>query len=299
MKVLHLDAGRETRGGQIQAALLIEESARLGVEQRLIARAVETTAVEAEPFGPMRVARAARWADLVHAHDARSHAFAAALVWGKPAVVSRRVAFAPRSSPATRWKYGRADLILAVSRDVRDRLIESGIVDPAKVEVVHDGVAWPTNEPEFRALRTPPRVGALDSSDPGKGRDLAVEAARRAGLDLTLIRDLKTELPACDVFLYLSRDEGFGSALLLAAAMKVPVVASRVGGIPEAVIDGETGLLTPNDPGAVAAALLECARSPEATRRRAEAAFQRAEREFRADIMAERTLAAYRALLGA
>lgn len=51
------------------------------------------------------------------------------------------------------------------------------------------------------------------------------------------------------LFILPSRDEPFGIVLLEAGAMSVPVIASRVGGIPEIIIDGESGLLVqPEDP---------------------------------------------------
>jgi phosphatidylinositol alpha-1,6-mannosyltransferase len=57
--------------------------------------------------------------------------------------------------------------------------------------------------------------------------------------------------------------EGFGIVFLEAAAHGLPVVAGNVGGALDAVVDGETGLLVdPNDPAAVAAALLDLLRNP-------------------------------------
>jgi N-acetyl-alpha-D-glucosaminyl L-malate synthase BshA len=52
-------------------------------------------------------------------------------------------------------------------------------------------------------------------------------------------------LSACDVLLLPSDQESFGLAALEAMACEVPVVASRVGGLPEVVTDGETGFLSP------------------------------------------------------
>jgi glycosyltransferase involved in cell wall biosynthesis len=60
-------------------------------------------------------------------------------------------------------------------------------------------------------------------------------------------------LAACDVVLMPSLREGLGLAALEAMALERPVVASRTGGIPEAVRDGETGLLVPPDDAAALA----------------------------------------------
>lgn len=56
-------------------------------------------------------------------------------------------------------------------------------------------------------------------------------------------RDIPALLPQLDIFMLTSRQEGMGGVILEAMASQVPVVATRVGGIPEIVIDGETGFL--------------------------------------------------------
>jgi len=69
-------------------------------------------------------------------------------------------------------------------------------------------------------------------------------------------RQVADVLAALDVFVMPSRHEGLGVAILEAMAMALPVVASAVGGIPETVADGRTGLLVPpEDPGSLAGAL--------------------------------------------
>lgn len=72
------------------------------------------------------------------------------------------------------------------------------------------------------------------------------QAARELG-DRVLMPGMVANLPAlissCDVVLLTSEHEGMPNAVLEAMALGVPVVATRAGGIPEAVIDGVTGVL--------------------------------------------------------
>ena len=101
-----------------------------------------------------------------------------------------------------------------------------------------------------------------------------------------------------DVFTLSSRHEGLPISLLEAMALGVPPVVTRVGGIPEVVTDDRDGVLVPpSDPGALAAAYVDLARSPDRRHRLGEAAATRA-----ADFDIARTArileARYRTLVG-
>lgn len=110
--------------------------------------------------------------------------------------------------------------------------------------------------------------------------------------------DLAACLPCLDLLVHPATMEGLGVALLQAASAAVPVVATRVGGIPEAVVDGVTGLLVP--PGDSAALGAACRRllGDEALRLRMGAAGQaRMRAEFSPAAMVAGNLAVYRELL--
>lgn len=80
-------------------------------------------------------------------------------------------------------------------------------------------------------------------------------------------RDVAGLLPLMDVFVLPSLYEGFGIAIVEAMAAGRPVVATVVGGIPEVVVPGETGLLVPpGDPGALGDAIAQLVNHPEPAR---------------------------------
>ncbi len=59
--------------------------------------------------------------------------------------------------------------------------------------------------------------------------------------------DVQDILPMADIYVHPSRSEGLGSVLMEAAVAHLPLIGTRVGGIPEIVQEGETGLLVPTD----------------------------------------------------
>jgi glycosyltransferase involved in cell wall biosynthesis len=107
----------------------------------------------------------------------------------------------------------------------------------------------------------------------------------------TDVRDL---LHAFDVYVQTSDTEGIPNVVLEAMATEVPVVATRVGGTPELIVDGVHGLLVPpGDATIVAAALGRTLAEPTATARRVAAARARVERELSFDARMEKVEAVY------
>jgi glycosyltransferase involved in cell wall biosynthesis len=97
-----------------------------------------------------------------------------------------------------------------------------------------------------------------------------------------------------------SLEEGFGLPLAEAMAAGLPTVASRVGGMPEIVVDGETGILVaPGDADALADAIVRVLADPELGRRLGEAGRARAVERYSWDVIAAATVALHRRLLGA
>ena len=291
MRILHLDAGREMRGGQWQVLRLIEGLAAAGVESTLLARAGSPLYREArsagwrvEGMGLTSAVRFSRKHDLMHAHDAHGHTLGA-IVRGAPLVVSRRVAFPVGS----RWKYGRALHYLAVSQFVKGVLMQGGVAEK-KISVVYDGV--PLLE-EGRGAN----VVAPSTADALKGAPLAVEASRLAGVKLVLSTNLEQDLRQAGVFVYITHSEGLGSGTLLAMSAGVAVVASRVGGLPEVIRHHDNGLLVDNDAKAIAEAIGHLIHNPALARKYGHAGRQTVIERFTVDQMVRHTMEVYRQVL--
>jgi glycosyltransferase involved in cell wall biosynthesis len=296
MRVVHIDAGREMRGGQWQVLRLLEGLAQAGHDPLLLARGgapllamAAGRGLAAEPLGIAALLRESNTAALVHAHDGRGHALAA-VVARAPLVVSRRVAFPIRDSVASRWKYARARHYLAVSEHVREILLKAGI-PLEKITVVYDGVPLGEHAPDGR------RIVAPATEDPAKGSDLVREAARLAGVEIQFSKNLEADLAQAAMLVYITRQEGLGSAALLAMAAGVPVLASRVGGLTEVIEDGESGVLTENDPVAIAAAMRRMAGDADLLQRLGARARRRVCEKFSVAAMVRGTLDVYHKVL--
>lgn len=101
-------------------------------------------------------------------------------------------------------------------------------------------------------------------------------------------------LSALDIFVLPSYSEALGYVLLEAGQSSLPVIASNVGGIPEIVEDGQTGLLTPpGDPVALSTALKTLAADSEERNRLGTALHTRVQEEFGIERMLHDTFALY------
>lgn len=134
-------------------------------------------------------------------------------------------------------------------------------------------------------------------------RELAAEAGRlglgRSVIFTGFLLDVVPALRAADVCVLPSLKEGLSLSVVEAMAAGKPVVASRVGGLPEVVLPGETGLLVPpGDPEKLAAALHHLLTQPEAARQMGEAGRLRAAECFNLEDMVTRTEEVYWEALG-
>lgn len=112
------------------------------------------------------------------------------------------------------------------------------------------------------------------------------------------VADVRPHLERAEVFALTSRWEGLPISVLEAMAAALPVVASRIDGLPEAVADGETGLLVPpQDPEAAAAALERLVADAGLRRRLGSAGRRRVEELFSLPGWQDAHLALYRRLL--
>ena len=227
---------------------------------------------------PVAAALAVRGSKVAHSHEGRStySGLIANWLFGIPYVITRRVV-APQSASFLRSLAYRRGTVVAISRatarqlQVRHPDIEPVIISsvPAGFDVDEANVAEIRNARPGKTLIG--HVGALDHSH--KGQSTIIEVAHLAaelrpewhfilcgdGKDRERFRDEIGDLPniemvgwvdnvgdylqAFDLFLYPSLHEALGSTLLDAMQFGLPIVAGKVGGIPDFVEDGVNGRL--------------------------------------------------------
>ena len=178
-----------------------------------------------------------------------------------------------------------------------------GISDEERV-VAAVGSLYAVKGHQYLLEAAPSVLGACPSTVflvAGRGeREAALRAqARSLGIDarvrfLGFRQDIPALLAMCDVFVQPSLSEGLSIAILEAMAAARPVVATRVGGNPELVVDGETGLLVEAaDAKGLASAMIRILRDPAEARRFGNNGLSRASTRFTAAAMVREYEAIY------
>jgi L-malate glycosyltransferase len=323
--VLRLAAAQRRRGHDasilaFQAGPLREHAERLSIPAAVLSGSNTVTRVIE---GGARVARLRP--DIIHAHNPTSVHYG---VVGKLVSGARLVVTDHRGIlrvPATiEWLL--TDAVVAVSRDTARICPAAKVTD---VRVIYNGVepASPKrSRAEVRAeLGLGSEIVAIQVANllPVKAHDVLVPALARLrdeGTQLTMLivgegperpniealvkrlelgperirllgfrGDVPDLLGASDFFVLPSRMEGLPLSALEAMAQRLPVVTTKVGGIPEVVFDGEHGFLVPPDaPAELAAAMSKLANQPELRLALGEAARARALGEFSFEHMTQK-----------
>lgn len=216
--------------------------------------------------------------DLIHTHTANAHtlAYYASMTGMKiPIIVSKRTDF-PVKTPG-KFNIENVKHILCVSKKIEE-ITASSLKDKTKAKTVYSGIDQHRFDVPQSSLKkllglseTDILIGNCSAIAPQKDYKTFVRVAKRlpqykfviigSGPDekeitdyieehkvdnifLTgFLPDIEKYLKSLDLFLITSKTEGLGTSILDAMICKLPTVATKAGGIPEIVIDNETGLL--------------------------------------------------------
>lgn len=288
-----------------------------------------------------------RW-DLVHTHGNKGGVFGrpVARAFGMPVVHSSHgFDYLTQRQRPRRGTEARRALTLGIERLLapcttrilcataydRDNALRDGVSNPARLTVIHNGVAPPPPvdaEPALARLEGEgPLVGFLARLHEGKGPIEFIDSivlARQRGARIRaavvgngpLDRQVRARakaadvavvpfrggpfaaLAAFDVYVLPSRWEVFGLTIVEAMAVSLPVVATEVGGIPEVVAAGETGLLVPvGNKSALADAIGRLAEDPGLRERMGRAGRARWKAKFQHSTMVDAIEAVYQSTL--
>jgi glycosyltransferase involved in cell wall biosynthesis len=284
--------------------------------------------------GWLSVARATHDAALIHIHEGRSvyGAYARWLLSDTPYVITRRVNNPIRDHWFAHRAYSHAACVAAVAPQVAEivRAYDAAI----SVCVIHSGSSGlAVDIPVSAAIRSRfankfvvGHIGALDNAQ--KGQEYIIAVARElqhshpevhfmlvgGGDDETMLKTLAAGLSnitftgfvdnvgdylaAFNVFVLPSNREGIGSILFDAMEQALPVIASRVGGVPDIVHHDQNGILIdPASPAQLRDAILAL-RFDASRRRRYGERGQALARDFTAEAMWRKYFALYESLLG-
>ena len=355
IRVLHVESGQEWRATRDQVRLLVEALIEVpGIRQAVATLGGSRLAVEAEALGipviplpwstasdPRALRTLARVAEtgweILHAHDAqalRILLYISALGGASSKIVASRRISGP---PASRWKWRRANVVLAASETGRDNLLATG-VEPGRVVVVPNGIDVREIHPQ-QPGRIRQRVGAgaedllvgsFAALEPDRDHETLLRAAAEVSSRLPSARfallgdgserprleglierlglagrvclpgyvpDARVSMCDFDVFVLPARSGEMASSALEALAAGVPLVLPHS---PDPRLTGDVGMefVDAGDPGSLARALVALLESPERRRAVGDSARRFAEAHGLAG-MVRGTLRAYKAAVGA
>jgi glycosyltransferase involved in cell wall biosynthesis len=234
---------------------------------------------------------------------------------------------------------GWSDALIAVSEETVRLCLSGGIGAADQYRMIHNGIDlrhfmdYRSVEQTSPGLEGDPIIGTIGSLKGEKGLDVLLrslpglvqrypriqlcvigdgplrasleEEARQLGIGDRvhfpgIVADVRPWLAAFDLFVTPSIREGLPTVLLEAMAMGCPVVASRVGGVPEIIRDGENGLLVPaRDSALLEEAIGQLAESSEMRTKMGEASRRRVVEEFDQERMLKLLEGEYEQLLAA
>ncbi len=270
---------------------------------------------------------ACRGASLLHAHEAHAAQVAyAASLFGKQYLITRRLTKPVRSNSYSSAVYRNAQTVVALTEAVENSLRERF----SEISLVRIPDAWNPEYPdpdEVRKIREKfsdkfivGHAAAMDG--PEKGHSVLLQAARVLQQDAPEIQfvllgsgrleeefrqqtegltnayfagwveDPITWIAAFDLFAFPSLVEPLGSTLLDVMRAGVPIVASRVDGIPEIITEGCGILVPPGDAGALAGQLLRLYRSEGLRQSLSEEGVERA-KEYSPELIAREHIKLY------
>lgn len=272
-------------------------------------------------------------ASVYHAHEARASYWAAiaSLISGTPYVITRRVPNPLSGNVLTRKVYRNASALVGISTAVCESVKRDTGRDATLIYSTHRDLS--PDPDEVRRIRGEigggpviGQVGALVDSH--KGQSVSIAAFERiraehpgaklvflgAGADEAELRgkaqgpgnivfaghreNIADWMAAFDLLLHPAYEEGLGSSLLDAMHLGIPIVASRVGGIPEIAVDGDSALLVEaGNPETLAEAALSLIGNRE-LRERIVAGGHRVADRHGAHAMARAYLGLYESILG-
>lgn len=272
-------------------------------------------------------------ANIIHAHEAKAvhWAYVHKLLKKTPYIITRRVDTQIKEKYLNKKTYGNASALVGISTPIVNQIRNKqwGEVHQIPSALAHletnrkEGEAFRNNFPDKIIIG---HVGAL--VDKHKGQKILIGAAgllERSHPNLHIVffgdgadkeeleslsKDIKNItwmgfkpkigdfLPYFDLFVFPSRNEGLGSTLLDVMNAGVPIIASNVGGIPDIVIDNETGLLIkPNNSSELKEAIIKLSNNKPLQAKLVEGA-KRHIRNYTPQKMAKRYFSLYAKIIG-